>query len=171
MGRETYDVHSDGQPYNDVDWDLNYREHPDEYVIGRGEFGVLKYEPYKSEILPHWEYKDEAAAQRGGEAIFQLFEEYLEAGDFPGADMARKFLQMGFTRAMRYAKYPGGKKYKDDGTERDAQQWADPDKRAAAVVYKEYWDRARENPQYQRMKDNHMRDDGKVQVGLEQISE
>ena len=26
-------------------------------------------------------------------------------------DMARKFLQMGYTRAMRYAKHKGGRKY------------------------------------------------------------
>lgn len=146
------------QPYDEVDWNLNFRDNPDQYVIGRGEFGVLKYEPYKSEILPHWEYKDRASAERAAPAIYEMFEEYLDAGDFPGADMARKFLQMGFTRAMRYAKYPGGKKYDDDGNEREQQVWADPEKREAAVVYKEYWDRAREDPQYQRMKEDHISD-------------
>jgi hypothetical protein len=158
-----------GQPYDDVDWELNYREHPDQYVIGRGEFGVLKYEPYKSEILPHWEYKDRPAAERGAPAIFEMFEEYLAVGDFPGADMARKYLQMGFTRAMRYAKYPGGKKYDEHGNEREQQTWADTDKREAAVVYKEYWDRARENAQYQRMKQAHRSDGTTKQVGLEEV--
>lgn len=165
------DVSSEAQPYDTMDWDLNYREHQDQYVIGKGEFGVLMYQPYKSEILPHWEYKDEAAARRGGERIFEMFEDYLDDGDFPGADMARKFLRMGFTRAMRYAKYPGGKKYNDDGGEREAQQWADPDKRAAAVVYKEYWDRARNHPDYQRMKENHRRTDGQRQLGLNEVGQ
>ena len=35
----------------------------------------------------------------------------MKAEDFVGADMARKFLQMGFTRARRYANHRGGKKY------------------------------------------------------------
>lgn len=154
------------QPYDEVDWDLNYRDNQDEYVIGSGEFGVLKYEPYKSEILPHWEYKDESAAERGGDAIYDMFLDYLDDGDFPGADMARKFLQMGFTRAMRYAKYPGGKKYDQHGDVRDpvtpdepdCETWADPDKRRAAVVYKEYWDHCRNNSRYQHMKEAHRND-------------
>jgi hypothetical protein len=40
-------------------------------------------------------------------------------------DMARKYLRMGWTRAMRYAKYPGGQKYaEEDGerVERDPEQ-------------------------------------------------
>ena len=43
--------------------------------------------------------------------LYQMFEEYLKTGDFVGADMARKFLQMGYTRARRYANYRGGIKY------------------------------------------------------------
>jgi len=44
-------------------------------------------------------------------AIWGLLEAYLQAEDFVGADMARKFLQMGFTRARCCANYRGGKKY------------------------------------------------------------
>jgi len=159
-----------GQPYDDVDWSLNYRAHQDEYVIGRGEFGVLKYQPYKSEILPNWQYKNAEVAEASAEAIWEQFEAYLDAGDFPGADMARKYLQMGFTRAMRYAKYPGGKKYDKYGNEREQQTWADPEKREAAVIYKEYWDRAREHPAYIRQKDAHESDRTSVQTGLESVT-
>lgn len=35
--------------------------------------------------------------------------------DFIGADTARKFIQMGRTRSLRYALRPGGKKYEVDG--------------------------------------------------------
>jgi hypothetical protein len=70
-------------------------------------------------------------------------------------DMVRKYLQMGFTRAMRYAKYPGGQKYDDDGTERDPQQWADAAKRAAAVVFRDAWQAVRDDPDYQRLKQHH----------------
>lgn len=149
------------QPYDEVDWSLDYSEHPEEYVIGRGQFGVLKYEPFKSEMLQFWRYADEAAAREAAPQIYERFKQYAEEGNLPGADMAKKFLNMGFTRAMRYAKYPGGTKYDDDGNELQAHgpdttgEWADPDKRAAACVYKDYWDRARNNERYQKLKELH----------------
>jgi hypothetical protein len=40
-----------------------------------------------------------------------MFEDYVKEKDFIGADMARKYLQMGFTRARRYANFKGGLKY------------------------------------------------------------
>lgn len=154
------------QPYDEMDWDANYREHSDDYVIGRGEFGVLMYQPYKSEILPHWKYKDEESAEEAAPKIYEMFLDYLENNDFPGADMCRKFLRMGFTRAMRYAKYPGGQKYDDDGNEREQMMWADVDKREAAVVYKQYWDKARENQEYQFQKEQHLSHDNSKQQRL-----
>ena len=36
---------------------INFREHPELYRVGKGEQGVLLVEPYKSEILPHWRFK------------------------------------------------------------------------------------------------------------------
>ena len=142
---------SDGGPEYDVD----FREHPEEYDIGRGEEGVFKVEPYKSELLPLWEYADREAATEAAEAIHERFREYREDGYFVGMDMARKYLQMGYTRAMRYAKYPGGRKYDDDGTERDPEQWADPDKREAALVFEEHLETVREDDTYQQMKERH----------------
>lgn len=89
----------------------NFRQHPDLYRVGKGEQGVLLVQPYKSEILPCWRFKTEAIAKKSGQAIWKLFEEYLAQKDFVGADMARKFLQMGYTRARRYANHRGGKKH------------------------------------------------------------
>jgi hypothetical protein len=57
---------------------------------------------------------------------------------------------MGFTRTMRYAKYPGGKKYDDDGNENEQETWADDDKRAAAVVFHEKYQTAKDDPEYER---------------------
>jgi hypothetical protein len=42
----------------EFDYDLDYknldlRDQPELYRVGRGEQGVLLVEPYKSEILPH----------------------------------------------------------------------------------------------------------------------
>jgi len=38
-------------------------------------------------------------AKRSAKAIFKMFIAYLDDDNFVGADMARKFLQMGYTRA------------------------------------------------------------------------
>lgn len=45
-----------------------------------------------------------------------MFIEYGKTDDFVGMDMARKFLQMGFTRARRYANHKSGRKYSSFGT-------------------------------------------------------
>ncbi len=90
---------------------LDFRQHPELYRVGKGEQGVLLVEPYKSELLPHWRFKNEVLAQASAEKIYGMFQHYLETGEFVGADMARKFLQMGFTRARRYANHQSGKKY------------------------------------------------------------
>jgi Domain of unknown function (DUF4385) len=64
------------------------------YRIGRGEQGVLTFEPYKSQLLPIWRFKTKEIAQKSSEALWHKFEEFDEAGDFVGMDMARKFIQM-----------------------------------------------------------------------------
>ncbi|CAM3711168.1 DUF4385 domain-containing protein [Deinococcus saxicola] len=154
------------------DYDLNYAEldlraHPELYRVGRGEQGVLLAQPYKSEILPHWRFATPDVARESSEAIFALFEKYLDDGDFVGADMARKFLQMGFTRARRYANHKGGKKY--DGPvpgDRKGQSGAhgraelprqpeDPVKAQSARIFKAKWDEAEANEEYTRLKKEH----------------
>ena len=37
--------------------DIDYRENPHLYHIGRGQQGVLTCEPYKSELHPLWRFK------------------------------------------------------------------------------------------------------------------
>jgi hypothetical protein len=91
---------------------LDLRKHPELYRVGKGEQGVLLVEPYKSEILPHWRFKTPDAARESSAKIYEMFLEYKQQRDFVGMDMARKFLQMGITRARRYANHPSGKKYK-----------------------------------------------------------
>ncbi len=149
-------------PYDSVNFEKNYRENPSEYVISRGQFGVLSYEPYKSEILPLWRYKNQSVAEVSSRRILRLFYYYyLDNDNFVGADMAKKYLHMGFTRPMRYAKYPGGKKYDSDGNEVQAHgpdttgEWYDSDKREAAVVFRKRWKEARENKKYLRLKELH----------------
>lgn len=70
------------------------KAHRMSYRIGRGETGVLTFEPYKSEILPLWRFKTPAIARHSSQQIYSKFLEYDEQDDFVGMDMCRKFLQM-----------------------------------------------------------------------------
>jgi hypothetical protein len=90
---------------------LDLRQQPEHYRTGVGEQGVLLVEPYKSEILPHWRFKTPAIAKASAKKIYTLFLHYKKEQDFVGMDMARKFLQMGYTRSRRYANHKSGKKY------------------------------------------------------------
>lgn len=90
---------------------LDLRKNPELYRVGKGEQGVLSVEPYKSEILPHWRFKTPEIARESSAKIYEMFLEYKKQKDFVGMDMARKFLQMGITRARRYANHASGKKY------------------------------------------------------------
>ena len=56
-------------------------------------------------------YRTPDIAEESAAKIYELYKAYKADGDFVGMDMSRKFLQMGYTRAMRYAKHKGGKKY------------------------------------------------------------
>lgn len=132
---------------------IDFRQQPELYQVGRGEQGVLLVEPYKSEILPFWRYKDEASALQSAEQIYQLFEAYRQQDDFVGMDMARKFIQMGYTRARRYANYKGGKKYAKDGSLNI--RGNDPTKAAAATVFKGWWDKIRQDEDYLKRKRQH----------------
>lgn len=132
---------------------IDFRQQSELYQVGRGEQGVLLVEPYKSEILPFWRYKDEASAMKSAEQIYQLFEAYRQQDDFVGMDMARKFIQMGYTRARRYANYKGGKKYAEDGSLNT--RGNDPIKAAAATVFKGWWDKIRQDEDYLKRKRQH----------------
>jgi hypothetical protein len=132
----------------------DFRRHPELYRIGKGEQGVLLVEPYKNEILPHWRFRTEAIAEESSQKIFELFLSYLASKDFVGADMARKFLQMGWTRARRYANHKGGRKY-DKQTGEELPRTSDPEKAAAAAVFYKKYVQARENETYVRMKTEH----------------
>ena len=142
------------QDYAELYRGIDFREHPERYRIGKGEQGVLIAEPYKSEILPHWRFRTPEVARESADAIYAMFERYLSEDDFPGADMARKFLQMGWTRARRYANHAGGRKY-DPDTGQELPRTDDPIKAEAAAIFYERYVQAREHPEYVEMKRRH----------------
>ena len=103
----------------EFDYDLNYKElnFTDEetrqlYRIGRGEQGVLLVRPYTNDICAHWRFKTPDEAVKSANKILDMFLDYWLEEDFIGMDMCRKFLEMGFTRARRYANHNSGRKYK-----------------------------------------------------------
>jgi len=133
--------------------DVDYRAHPERYRVGRGEQGVLICEPFKSELTPHWRFKTPAIAQRSARKIYRLFQFYLVHDEFVGADMARKFLQMGYTRARRYANYKGGRKYgKAQGYKPLERGTGDPEKAESAAIFYEMWKKAEADPRYSAQK-------------------
>ena len=106
----------------EFDYDLDYKtlDFTDEetrklYRIGRGEQGVLLVRPYTNDICAHWRFKTPNEAVISSNKIYAMYEHYLNDGDFIGMDMCRKFLEMGFTRARRYANHNSGKKYDGEG--------------------------------------------------------
>lgn len=132
---------------------IDFRKHPERYQVGRGEQGVLMVEPYKSEILPHWRFRTVPIAEESAEKIMALFEDYRRQDDFVGMDMARKFIQMGYTRARRYSNHKGGRKYDAEGKE--LPRGVNEEKAAAAAIFKAYWDRLRADEDYLQRKKTH----------------
>ena len=135
----------------------DFREHPERYRVGRGEQGVLLVEPYKSELLPHWRFRTPEIAEASARRLYEAFLGYKAAADFVGMDMARKFLQMGFTRARRYANHPSGRKYDPETGEAlpRAADWDTSEKAEAARIFYEFYARAKADPDYQRAKRRH----------------
>jgi hypothetical protein len=83
-----------------------------------------------------------------------MFLDYKANDDFVGMDMARKFLQMGYTRSRRYANHKSGRKYKE-GTKEVLERQEDPVKAESARIFYEKWKKAREDKKYLELKKQH----------------
>ena len=145
-----------GFKHNEYKWkpDIDYRKNPHLYEIGRGQQGVLICQPYKSELHPLWRFKTPHEAQESCEEIYYMFFKYMNNDEFVGADMAKKYLHMGFTRSRRYWNHSSGKKWINDGEwkvlpyDRNEQRFMD-----SSLIFQEYWKRARTNEKYLRLKE------------------
>jgi len=155
----------------EFDYELNYKDldftesnNRRKYRIGRGEQGVLIVRPYTDTIGKYWRFKDVKIAQKSSSKIYSMFQDYLKQGDFIGADMCRKFLEMGFTRARRYANHKTGRKYVtkppyyhtgDRGGVAVLPQEPDAltnEKAQVAQIFKTVRDAAAKHPEYVRMR-------------------
>ena len=142
----------------EFDYKLDYkntvfRPNDTRYRIGRGEQGVLLVRPYTDVICKHWRFKTVKQAKKSAEHIYKMYADYRVIKDFVGMDVCRKFLEMGFTRARRYANHKDGKKYGKDGKvlpqEKD---WATSEKAQAARIHKKFRDIVTHDPIYIRMR-------------------
>jgi len=145
----------------EFDYDLDYKslDFTDEetrklYRIGRGEQGVLLVRPYTNTICNHWRFKTPEIAVKSSNHIYNMYLDYRDQRDFIGMDMCRKFLEMGFTRARRYANHNTGRKYKQ-GTKEILPQ--EPDHATSkyaqsAKVFKKVRDIVAKSADYVRMR-------------------
>lgn len=123
------------------------------YRIGRGEQGVLLVRPYTDIICKEWRFRTPEIAAVSATKIYDMFLEYLSQKDFIGADMCRKFLEMGFTRARRYANHHSGKKYDKNGNIKPQEVDSETCHYAeSATVFLEYRRLAANNDLYQSMR-------------------
>ena len=130
----------------EFDYKLDYKNilfRPNDirYRIGRGEQGVLLVRPYTDVICRHWRFKTLKEAKVSSQKIFDMYLDYRIQKDFIGMDMCRKFLEMGFTRARRYANHKDGKKYgKDRKILPQEKDWATSEKAKSARRFKDFRD-------------------------------
>lgn len=133
---------------------IDYRQCPQLYRVGKGEQGVLICQPYASEIGQHWRFKTALIAQQSSQKIYSMFKNYLKKADFVGSDMARKFAQMGYTRARRYANHRSGRKYDSMTGEQLPLTELNPVKIQSANIFYKVWQKMEKNVTYARLKIN-----------------
>ena len=138
------------------DYKLNYRKlnfrNPKIrklYRIGRGEQGVLLVRPYTNVICRKWRFATQKRAQKSAVDIHNMYMGFRAIKDFIGMDMCRKFLEMGFTRARRYANHRDGKKYDSKGNVKPQEPDAlTCEKAKSARIFKKYRDLVTHDPIY-----------------------
>ena len=152
--------------YSDAYRTTDFRVSPQIYRVGVGEQGVLLVQPYKGELLPLWRFRTPEVARASSAALLEKFYAYRDLDDFVGMDMARKYLQMGWTRSRRYANHKGGRKYEGavpankkgvSGAHGRAQRPLEPDpvKAQSAAIFRAALDEALSDPTYQRRLERH----------------
>ena len=135
--------------------DFTNKETRKQYRIGRGEQGVLLVRPYTNDICKYWRFKKPSIAKKSAEKIYEMYADYRYKNDFIGMDMCRKFLEMGFTRARRYANHRDGNKYDENRNVKPQE----PDAMTchfakSANIFREFRNRVAKDDKYIRMRKN-----------------
>jgi hypothetical protein len=145
-------------------WILQNPTIEESIALAEGNRVFLLYALIQTLFGKHWRFRDVETAKKSSTKIYSMFQDYLKQDDFIGADMCRKFLEMGFTRARRYANHKSGRKYVtkppyyhtgDRGGVALLPQETDAltnEKAQAAAVFKQIRDKAAYHPTYQQMR-------------------
>ena len=142
----------------EFDYNLDYKNtlfEPNDkrYRIGRGEQGVLLVRPYTDDICKYWKFRTPRIAEESAKIIYKMYLDYKDESDFVGMDMCRKFLEMGFTRARRYANHKDGKKYDENRNVKPQEPDAlTSDKARSARIFKYVRDVVTNDPIYKKMR-------------------
>ena len=142
----------------EFDYNIDYKNtlfvpNDSRYRIGRGEQGVLLVRPYTDDICQHWRFKTIQEARVSSHRIYVMYMVYRENRDFVGMEMCRKFLEMGFTRARRYANHADGKKYDAEGNVKPQEPDAlTSEKAISASIFKKVRDEVAYDPIYKAMR-------------------
>ena len=142
----------------EFDYSIDYKNtlfvpNDSRYRIGRGEQGVLLVRPYTNDICKYWRFQTVDKARVSSQRIYDMYTEYRSARDFIGMDMCRKFLEMGFTRARRYANHADGKKYDAEGNVKPQEPDAlTSEKAISARIFKQMRDEVAHDSVYQSMR-------------------
>ena len=146
-------------PMKEFDYSLDYKNtlfEPNDprYRIGRGEQGVLLIRPYTDDICKYWRFKTVPEARVSSQRIYDMYTEYRSEGDFVGMDMCRKFLEMGFTRARRYANHANGRKYDAEGNVKPQEKdWRTSEKAISAIIFRQMRNEVANDPVYKSMRE------------------
>ena len=141
-------------PMIEFDYNLDYKNtlfkrNDPRYRIGRGEQGVLLVRPYTNDICKYWKFRTPKIAEESAKTIYKMYLDYREKSDFIGMDMCRKFLEMGFTRARRYANHKDGNKYDKNGNVKPQEPDALTSKKAvSAKIFRYYRNVLTKDPIY-----------------------
>jgi len=136
--------HDKSQEENSPPW-ANYKYTPTERDI-------FAPSVYKDRLLPLWRFRTPALAKTSTAALWDVYLQYEGEDDFVGMDNARKYLQMGMTRAKRYANNKGGKKYdskgavlkKDQRKGHEVEDWGGrKEKEEASRIFRDQWEKVK----------------------------
>lgn len=150
-----------------IDFDNEkYKKSLEKYSL-KSEVGVLSYK-YSKKIHKYWKFKTPQLARESAKNIYKILTDNLNKCNqyihmlrddklsinilkyFMRADICRKFIQMGYTRAMRYYYHKGGTKWLKlkDGTWIIKPLDLDPIKKQSADIFKIYLNKTNNNPRY-----------------------
>ena len=127
---------------------------------------MFRVQPYKDVLLPHWRFATPDQARTSSETLLAMFARYLADGDLVGADMTRKYLQMGYAGSS-LRQPPRGPQVRRAGARwdrkgvsgahgrRELPRDVDPVKAESASIFKAAWDRVEADVDYVRMRDAH----------------